>query len=138
MKLTILAVGHKLPAWVAAGMSGDNAAHAKGLVPDLLTKAEADKLYDYMVAWRQKVAGHEPIDTPSQKSPDDSVLLASPVAPPLRPESISVDHHDPYLVNYRGEPLPGWTPETLAAVATATGDVMIVAESNAIVAYQLS
>ncbi|MWV28679.1 hypothetical protein [Aurantiacibacter rhizosphaerae] len=29
-----------------------------------------------------------------------------PVAPPLLPESISVDHHDPYLVNYRGEPVP--------------------------------
>lgn len=30
----------------------------------------------------------------------------APVAPPRRPESISVDHHDPYLVNYRNEPLP--------------------------------
>lgn len=29
-----------------------------------------------------------------------------PVAPPKRPESISKDHHDPYLVNYRNEPLP--------------------------------
>jgi len=29
-----------------------------------------------------------------------------PVAPPLLPESISTDHHDPYLVNYKGEPLP--------------------------------
>lgn len=28
-----------------------------------------------------------------------------PIAPPRRPESISVDHHDPYLVNYRNAPL---------------------------------
>ncbi|MEZ5681804.1 MAG: hypothetical protein R3E14_11010 [Erythrobacter sp.] len=28
------------------------------------------------------------------------------VAPPERPESISVDHHDPYLINYKHEPLP--------------------------------
>ncbi|WBU51911.1 hypothetical protein [Paracoccus sp. SCSIO 75233] len=32
--------------------------------------------------------------------------LARPVSPPERPEAISVDHHDPYLVNYRGEPVP--------------------------------
>lgn len=32
--------------------------------------------------------------------------LAKPVAPPERPESVSVEHHDPYLVNYRGEPIP--------------------------------
>ena len=30
----------------------------------------------------------------------------APIAAPRRPESISVDHHDPYLVNYRNEPLP--------------------------------
>lgn len=29
-----------------------------------------------------------------------------PIAAPERPESISVDHHDPYLVNYRNEPVP--------------------------------
>ncbi len=29
-----------------------------------------------------------------------------PVAAPRRPEAISTDHHDPYLVNYRNEPLP--------------------------------
>lgn len=32
--------------------------------------------------------------------------LARPVSPPERPEAISTDHHDPYLVNYRGEPVP--------------------------------
>ncbi len=29
-----------------------------------------------------------------------------PVAPPLKPEAISKNHHDPYLVNYKNEPLP--------------------------------
>ena len=29
-----------------------------------------------------------------------------PIAPPPRPESISQKHHDPYLVNYRNEPVP--------------------------------
>lgn len=29
-----------------------------------------------------------------------------PVAPPLRPEAISTSHHDPYMVNYRTEPIP--------------------------------
>ena len=29
-----------------------------------------------------------------------------PVAPPAKPEAISKDHHDPYLVNYKHEPIP--------------------------------
>ena len=29
-----------------------------------------------------------------------------PVAPPHKPEAISKDHHDPYIVNYRNEPIP--------------------------------
>lgn len=29
-----------------------------------------------------------------------------PIAPPRLPEAISTDHHDPYLANYRNEPLP--------------------------------
>ena len=29
-----------------------------------------------------------------------------PIAPPTRPEAISQKHHDPYLVNYRNEPVP--------------------------------
>ncbi len=29
-----------------------------------------------------------------------------PIAPPRLPEAISTDHHDPYLLNYRNEPLP--------------------------------
>lgn len=29
-----------------------------------------------------------------------------PIAPPDRPEAISVDHHDPYMFNYKLEPMP--------------------------------
>lgn len=29
-----------------------------------------------------------------------------PIAAPFKPEAISTDHHDPYLVNYKGEPVP--------------------------------
>ena len=51
--------------------------------------------------------------------------LARPVNAPARPESISVDHHDPYLVNYRGEPVPlriGQTAETLTPIAMTGED----------------
>ncbi|WP_304619217.1 hypothetical protein [Paracoccus sediminilitoris] len=51
--------------------------------------------------------------------------LARPVNAPARPESISVDHHDPYLVNYRGEPVPlriGQTAESLTPIAMTTED----------------
>lgn len=30
----------------------------------------------------------------------------SPVDPPERPEAISTDHHNPYLINYKHEPIP--------------------------------
>ncbi|MEL1264502.1 hypothetical protein [Pseudoxanthomonas putridarboris] len=32
--------------------------------------------------------------------------IAPPHGDPTRPEAISVDHHDPYLFNYRNEPVP--------------------------------
>lgn len=82
--------GNIPPAWVAAGKFS-------GLqpLPPLLSKAEADLLLADAVAYRRK----------SMRGAADG-MLAKPVAPPERPESISVDHHDPYLVNYRGEPLP--------------------------------
>ena len=50
-----------------------------------------------------------------------------PIYPPLRPEAISQQHHDPYLVNYRNEPIPlrvgqsvGATSESLAAASAAS------------------
>ncbi|OWJ90265.1 hypothetical protein [Paracoccus yeei] len=64
----------------------------------LLSTADTRGLRDHLLAYRGRAA-----------SPDGVALekrLARPVAAPSRPESISVDHHDPYLVNYRHAPLP--------------------------------
>ena len=100
------AMGDLPPAWLAAGRPGDPA-HQAGLAPALLDQVTVnyhgtdysapDFLQLYMTDYRAKAAGH---------APGPEALLASPVSPPARPESISVDHHDPYLVNYRGEPFP--------------------------------
>ncbi|SMF60887.1 hypothetical protein SAMN02982989_1133 [Xaviernesmea oryzae] len=91
--------GDVAPAWLAAGRPGDLAAHRlAGDVALAINPAEADKLRSYMIDYRRMAAGY-PKDDPRGR-------LAKPVAPPRRPESISVDHHDPYLFNYRGEPLP--------------------------------
>ncbi|MEZ5882324.1 MAG: hypothetical protein R3D53_00480 [Paracoccaceae bacterium] len=89
--------GNLPPAWLAAGRPGDLAAHRDGLIPDLVTAAEAAALEQHLLAYRQKAAGFAPAPT---------APLARPIAAPQRPESISVDHHDPYLVNYRGAPIP--------------------------------
>ncbi|MBB1498547.1 hypothetical protein [Paracoccus sp. MC1862] len=87
------------PAWEAQGRIGDTPAHRTGLGNDLLTQADLKRLTDHLVAYRRNAAG-------MPAAPASARALASPVAPPQRPESISVDHHDPYLVNYRGEPIP--------------------------------
>ncbi|MGD9865965.1 MAG: hypothetical protein AB7S99_22425, partial [Pseudodonghicola sp.] len=94
------------PAWLAAGRPGDPS-HQAGLSAALLDRVTVDYhgtrysapdfLRTYLTDYRAKAAGH---------APGTGARLASPVAPPARPESISVDHHDPYLVNYRGEPFP--------------------------------
>lgn len=88
--------GNAPPAWIAQGRPGDLAAHdtSPGAV---ITPAERDALRSHLLAYRQMAAGF---------APGDTAPLAQPVAAPQRPEAISVDHHDPYLVNYRGEPLP--------------------------------
>lgn len=84
------------PAWLAAGMPGDRGpSHADHLAANLITSADVDRLRNYLVSYRQKAAGY-----------GSDGLLARPVAAVKRPESISVDHHDPYLLNYRGEPIP--------------------------------
>ena len=99
-------MGDLPPAWLSAGRPGDPS-HQAGLAPALLdeitieyhgaTYSAPDFLQTYLTEYRAKAAGH---------APGPEALLASPVSPPARPESISVDHHDPYLVNYRGEPFP--------------------------------
>ena len=65
----------------------------------MLEVKDADDLRAHLIHWRSRAA------SPDGK-PVNGPQLASPVAPPTRPESISVDHHDPYLVNYRNAPLP--------------------------------
>lgn len=42
----------------------------------------------------------------AQRRNDLRTAHGRPVAPPPRPEAISQKHHDPYLVNYRNEPVP--------------------------------
>ena len=88
-----------VPAWIARGfpsLRSPQAALGAAPAQGLITYAEAADLFDHMIAYRRMAAGNPP----------DRGELARPVAPPERPESTSVDHHDPYLVNYRGEPAP--------------------------------
>jgi hypothetical protein len=92
------AKGEMPPAWAAAGRPDDDPAHTLGLVAGLPAAADVTLLVEHLVDWRRMAAGFRRSDGP--------FMLATPVSPPSRPESISVDHHDPYLINYRGEPLP--------------------------------
>ena len=88
-----------VPAWIAFGFNRLKSPETVlGARPasGLISYADAAKLFDHMIEYRRMAAGNPP----------DRGELARPVAPPERPESISVDHHDPYLVNYRGEPAP--------------------------------
>ncbi|MHA6644089.1 hypothetical protein [Mesorhizobium sp. A623] len=87
--------GDAPPAWAAAGKPGDSMAHRADLL-SLVAADEVSALGNYLFSYRSRAAGYA----------TDGVQLAKPVAAPRRPESISVDHHDPYLVNYRGEPIP--------------------------------
>ncbi len=89
------APGDVSPAWLAAAMPHDTKTHSADLLPGLITADDVDSLRAYLIAYRQKAAGN-----------DGNGVMARPVAAVKRPESISVDHHDPYLVNYRGEPIP--------------------------------
>lgn len=113
-------MGDLPPAWLSAGRPGDPS-HQAGLAPALLdeitieyhgaTYSAPDFLQTYLTEYRAKAAGH---------APGPEALLASPVSPPGRPESISVDHHDPYLVNYRGEPFPLRLGEDSSAGSSCT------------------
>ena len=82
-----------IPAWNAGGRVGDAPGHVGDLAA-FMDAGDADAMTMALQSYRQRAAL------------SDGGRLAKPVAPPQRPESISVDHHDPYLVNYRGEPIP--------------------------------
>ncbi|SEK48291.1 hypothetical protein SAMN05421666_1271 [Roseovarius nanhaiticus] len=97
------------PAWTAAGRPGDTHHVTDNLLEagEILASAALNDpnakhddltLTDHVVRYRRMAAGFD--------AHDPDARLAAPVSPPHRPESISVDHHDPYLMNYRGEPLP--------------------------------
>ncbi|WP_147273281.1 hypothetical protein [Paracoccus lutimaris] len=84
------------PAWLAGGAHRDDMHHLSHYAGDLLSPpGEVRALRRHLVSYRQRAAGG-----------DGTGAMARPVAAPERPESISVDHHDPYLVNYRGAPIP--------------------------------
>ncbi|WP_207101953.1 hypothetical protein [Paracoccus shandongensis] len=87
------------PAWWAAGAPGDLPFHRARLHGSLMGDADALRLRDHLVYYRGRAASPD-------GRPIGNGTLAKPVAPPVRPESISVDHHDPYLVSYRNAPLP--------------------------------
>ncbi|UXU76530.1 MULTISPECIES: hypothetical protein [unclassified Paracoccus (in: a-proteobacteria)] len=86
------------PAYWAAGLPGDIEPHRRWMSGTTLID-EATALRQHLLDYRRRAAS--PHGAPVS-GPD----LAKAVAPPERPESISVDHHDPYLVNYRNAPLP--------------------------------
>ncbi|WP_299844397.1 hypothetical protein [uncultured Jannaschia sp.] len=90
--------GEILPAWLASGRPGDP---SHRLDFDLILDSDLADLRDHLLDYRADAAGL----TVAQGA-GTARVLASPVAPPRRPEAISVDHHDPYLVNYRGAPIP--------------------------------
>lgn len=87
--------GDVSPAWLAAAMPKDRPDHSGDLLSGFITAKDVEDLKEHLITYRRKAAGN-----------GDGGALANPVAAAKRPESISVDHHDPYLLNYRGEPLP--------------------------------
>lgn len=88
------------PAWIVGGLARDHIQHREDFHGNLFMgrdnayKGDAETLRDHLIDYRRKAA-FRLAGTPGDRT------LARPVAPPQRPESISVDHHDPYLVNYR-------------------------------------
>jgi hypothetical protein len=107
------------PAWIAGGLNRDDS-HRSRYFGDTFAEPSPDSsevkdLFEHLVRYRQRAAGHD-ID-----KAHPTLWMAKPVAPPARPESISVDHHDPYLVNYRGAPIALRIGDKPGAVARAGG-----------------
>jgi hypothetical protein len=79
-----------------------------GIVGDL-AKLPAAKAKASGFPFLDTAVGGKETRTPRQiieKRATDVAAIGRPVAPPKRPEAISKDHHDPYLFNYRNEPIP--------------------------------
>ncbi len=88
------------PAWIAGGKSRDDI-HADDYFGSLFVPGELTAFQAHLISYRQKAAGMH------GKAVGATVAtMAGAVAGPERPEAISVDHHDPYLVNYRMAAIP--------------------------------
>ncbi len=124
-------VGDVPPAWIAGGTYRDDRHKERfridGFHPvdqdnfSLISRNEVSELRKHAIEWRQKAAGH----FASDGTDVDDRTLASPVASPMRPEAISVDHHDPYLVNYRGAPIPLRIGDKVQASGGAANDATV-------------
>lgn len=71
--------------------------------------ADADKGLDHLITRAGQVGdvvGPADLRRLRERQRELREHVGAPVAAPSLPESISTDHHDPYLVNYKGEPLP--------------------------------
>lgn len=104
--------GELPPAWLAGGAHRDDI-HKLRYQGDFLSAQpggpqEVQALLEHLVSYRQKAAGTFVLGSAvfTEDGTPQAGAMAGPVAAPARPESISVDHHDPYLVNYRGAPIP--------------------------------
>ncbi|NJS39125.1 MAG: hypothetical protein HC783_08995 [Rhodobacteraceae bacterium] len=88
------------PAWIAGGKSRYDI-HAEHYFGSLFVPGELTAFQAHLISYRQKAAGMH------GKAVDATVaIMAGAVAGPERPEAISVDHHDPFLVNYRMAAIP--------------------------------
>ena len=99
-------LGHVPPAWQAEGRPGDDRQHRNFFTADLIEPKEVADLREHLVNFRLAAAGRPGDAFRGIDHLPDGDVLAKPVAPPERPESISVDHHDPYVLNYRNAPVP--------------------------------
>ncbi|HLQ20479.1 MAG TPA: hypothetical protein VK146_16010, partial [Tabrizicola sp.] len=88
------------PAWIAGGKSRD-IVHAGDNFGSLFLPGELSAFQAHLVSYRQKAAGLF-----GKGLAVTEPTMAAAVAGPERPEAISVDHHDPYLVNYRTSAIP--------------------------------
>lgn len=88
------------PAWIAGGKSRDDI-HAGDYFGSLFLPGELTAFQAHLISYRQKAAGMY-----GKAVGPTIATMAGAVAGPERPEAISVDHHDPYLVNYRMAAIP--------------------------------
>jgi manganese oxidase len=104
------------PAWIAGGKSRDNS-HMADYLGSLFLPGEFTALQAHLVSYRQKAAGMF-----GKALGPTEATMAGAVAGPERPEAISVDHHDPFLVNYRMAAIPLRIGDKAADMVAASPD----------------